>query len=106
MEHKTHWKKMTNTNYFGSWDLEAGKDMIVLIKEVRKETIQNAQGREEGGRVSRRRAEASDPEHDQPEGDREGTRLAIHRGLGRPQDPAVHREGRGVRGNHRSRPRP
>lgn len=46
-EHKTHWKKMTNTNYFGSWDLEAGKDMIVLIKEVRKETIQNAQGREE-----------------------------------------------------------
>ena len=31
-EHKTHWKKMTNTNYFGSWDLEAGKDMIVLIK--------------------------------------------------------------------------
>ena len=25
MEHKTHWKKMTNTNYFGSWDLEAGK---------------------------------------------------------------------------------
>ena len=46
-ETRTHWKKMTNTNYFGSWDLEAGKDMIVLIKEVRKETVQNAQGREE-----------------------------------------------------------
>lgn len=46
-EHKTHWKKMTNTNYFGSWDLEAGKDMIVLIKLVRKEIVQNAQGREE-----------------------------------------------------------
>ena len=45
-ETRTHWKKMTNTNYFGSWDL-SGKDMIVRITEVRQEMIQNAQGREE-----------------------------------------------------------
>ena len=32
-ETRTHWKKMTNTNYFGSWDLD-GKDMIVRIIEV------------------------------------------------------------------------
>lgn len=44
---KTHWKKMTNTNYFGSWDLPEGKDMIVRIIEIRQEMIQNAQGREE-----------------------------------------------------------
>lgn len=45
-ETRTHWKKMTNTNYLGSWDLD-GRDMIVRITEVRKEMIQNAQGREE-----------------------------------------------------------
>lgn len=44
---KTHWKKMTNTNYFGSWDLPEGKDMIVRIIEIRQEMVQNAQGREE-----------------------------------------------------------
>ena len=44
---RTHWKKMTNTNYFGSWDLPEGKDMIVRIIEVKQEMIQNAQGREE-----------------------------------------------------------
>lgn len=44
---RTHWKKMTNTNYFGSWDLPEGKDMIVRIIEIRQEMIQNAQGREE-----------------------------------------------------------
>lgn len=45
-EKRTHWKKMTNTNYFGSWDLD-GKDMTVRIVEVKQEMIQNAQGREE-----------------------------------------------------------
>ena len=44
---RTHWKKMTNTNYFGSWDIEDGKDMIVRIIEVKQEVITNAQGREE-----------------------------------------------------------
>ena len=44
---RTHWKKMTNTNYFGSWDLPEGKDMIVRIIEIRQEMVQNAQGREE-----------------------------------------------------------
>ena len=44
---RTHWKKITNTNYFSSWDLPEGKDMIVRIIEIRQEMIQNAQGREE-----------------------------------------------------------
>ncbi len=45
-ETRTHWKKMTTTNYFGSWDLD-GRDMIVRILEVKQEVITNTQGREE-----------------------------------------------------------
>lgn len=42
-----HWKKTTNPNYIGAWDFDDGKDMIVQVKDVRTEMIQNQQGKEE-----------------------------------------------------------
>ena len=47
MAEHVHWKKTTNPTYLGSWDFEPGQDMIVQVKDVRLEMVQNAQGREE-----------------------------------------------------------
>jgi len=47
MAEHIHWKKTTNPNYIGSWDFDDGKDMIVQVKEVKPELIQNQNGREE-----------------------------------------------------------
>ena len=47
MAEHVHWKKTTNPNYIGSWDFDDGKDMIVKIKDVRIETVQNQQGKED-----------------------------------------------------------
>lgn len=47
MAEHVHWKKTTNPTYLGSWDFEPGQDMIVQVKDVRSEMVQNAQGREE-----------------------------------------------------------
>lgn len=47
MAEHVHWKKTTNPTYIGAWDFEDGKDMIVQIKDVRPEMVQNQQGREE-----------------------------------------------------------
>ncbi len=38
---KTHYKKMRNPNYLGSWDLPDGKDLVVTIKGVRNEEVFN-----------------------------------------------------------------
>jgi len=43
---KTHWKKLTNTNYLGSYALQAGKDLVVTITEVKKEMVKDATGSE------------------------------------------------------------
>lgn len=42
-----HWKKTTNPDYLGAYAFDEGKDMIVKVKDVRIETVQNQQGREE-----------------------------------------------------------
>lgn len=47
MAEHVHWRKTTNPTYIGAWDFEDGKDMIVRIKDVRPEMVQNQQGREE-----------------------------------------------------------
>lgn len=47
MAEHIHWKKTTNPNYIGEWDFEDGNDKIVKVKDVKVETIQNAQGKEE-----------------------------------------------------------
>lgn len=47
MAEHIHWKKTTNPNYIGSWDFDDGKDMIVKVKDVRQELIDNQQGKKE-----------------------------------------------------------
>lgn len=42
-----HWKKTTNPNYLGAYAFEDGKDMVVQIKDVKIETVQNQQGKED-----------------------------------------------------------
>ena len=42
-----HWKKTTNPDYLGAYAFDEGKDMIVKVKDVRIETVQNQQGRED-----------------------------------------------------------
>jgi len=43
---KTHWKKLTNTNYLGSYALQPEKDLVVTITEVKKEMVKDATGSE------------------------------------------------------------
>lgn len=47
MENKTHWKKLTNPNYLGSYAFQPGEEKTVTIKEVKRETVTNANGDEE-----------------------------------------------------------
>lgn len=43
----THWKKLVNTNYIGSYSLEPGQDKTVTIKSVSKENVVGPDGRSE-----------------------------------------------------------
>lgn len=42
---KTHWKKLTDTNYIGHWDLDG--DLTVKITKVEKKQIQSQDGTKE-----------------------------------------------------------
>lgn len=44
---KTHWKKLTNPNYFGSWDIPEGKSITVEIISVAKELVTGVGGEKE-----------------------------------------------------------
>lgn len=44
---KTHWKKLTSTDYIGAYSLEPGKDMILTIKSVKNEIVTGPDGRKE-----------------------------------------------------------
>lgn len=44
---QTHWKKLTNTNYLGSYSLEPGQDLTVEIISVKKELVTGAGGEKE-----------------------------------------------------------
>ena len=44
---KTHWKKLTNPNYLGSYAFQPGEEKIVTIKEVKREIVQNQNGKED-----------------------------------------------------------
>ena len=46
MAEHIHWKKEYNPKYLGVWDLPDGKDMIVQIKDVTHEELQNQGGKE------------------------------------------------------------
>ena len=47
MSEKTHWKKLTNPNYLGSYAFQPGEEKTVTIKEVKREIVQNQNGKEE-----------------------------------------------------------
>ena len=47
MAEHIHWKKTTNPDYLGAYAFDDGKDMIVQVKDVRIETVQNQQGKED-----------------------------------------------------------
>lgn len=44
---KTHWKKLTNPNYLGTYALEPGKDLIATIDHVEKEKVTSPGGETE-----------------------------------------------------------
>ena len=44
---KTHWKKLVNPDYLGSYSLDGGRDKTVTIKSVKNEMITGADGKKE-----------------------------------------------------------
>jgi len=46
-QEKTHWKKEFNYDYMGSYSLPDGKDVILTIKETRKEKVTGPAGKKE-----------------------------------------------------------
>lgn len=44
MQTKTHWKKLTNPNYLGAWDVPEGEEIEVKLLEVKKELVTGAGG--------------------------------------------------------------
>lgn len=44
---KTHWKKLTNPNYLGSYAFQPGEEKTLTIKEVRREIVKSQNGDEE-----------------------------------------------------------
>lgn len=44
---KTHWKKMVNMDYLGTYSLEDGKDITLTIDYVRQEVVTGNSGRKE-----------------------------------------------------------
>lgn len=43
----THWKKLTNPDYLGSYALNPGEDLIVTIKSVANEVVTGTDGKKE-----------------------------------------------------------
>jgi hypothetical protein len=52
MENKTHWKKVFNSDYLGSCDLEDGKDLKLVIKNVLIKKVKNTDGKEQERNVA------------------------------------------------------
>ena len=44
MSEKTHWKKLTNPDYLGSYAFQPGEEKVVTIKEVKREVVFNPSG--------------------------------------------------------------
>ena len=44
---KTHWKKLTNPNYLGSWDFEEKEERVLTIKKVTNETVKDQSGHDD-----------------------------------------------------------
>lgn len=52
METKTHWKKVFNSDYLGSCDLDEGKDLITVIKNVTVKKVKGTDGKEQERNVA------------------------------------------------------
>lgn len=52
METLTHWKKVMNPKYLGSWSLQPGTEMIATIKEIKPEVIVGEGGKKDGRNVA------------------------------------------------------
>lgn len=46
-DEKTHWKKNFNYDYMGSYSLEDGNDVIVTIRETKKQLVKGTGGKEQ-----------------------------------------------------------
>lgn len=44
---KTHWKKLQNPNYFGSYEFQPGEEKTLTIQRVQKELVTGEGGRKE-----------------------------------------------------------
>lgn len=53
MESRTHWKKLNNPNYLGTYALDPGRDMILTIRSVNEETVIGSDGKKEQCMVMR-----------------------------------------------------
>ena len=49
---KIHWKKVFNSDYLGSCDLDNGKDLKAVIKSVTVRTVKNTDGKEQERNVA------------------------------------------------------
>jgi hypothetical protein len=49
---KTHWKKVFNSDYLGSCDLDDGKDLKAVIKSVSVKSIKGQDGKEQDRNVA------------------------------------------------------
>lgn len=47
MEHKTHWKKLTNPDYIGAYALDPGEERNVQIVKVQREQVTGPDGKKE-----------------------------------------------------------
>lgn len=52
METKTHWKKVFNSDYLGSCDIDDGKDLKAIIKSVSVKKVKGADGKEQERNVA------------------------------------------------------
>lgn len=46
-QHKTHWKRMVNTDYLGAYSLEDGQDMVLTIHDVAPEEVNGEGGKKD-----------------------------------------------------------
>ena len=44
---KTHWKKLTNPNYIGAYDLQPNQELKITIESVSQEMVKNQDGKDE-----------------------------------------------------------
>ena len=47
MENLTHWKKLQNPDYLGSYDFQPGEERTVTVKDVKRQMVKGQEGTEE-----------------------------------------------------------